>query len=81
VNLEGWRCVHTLRGHHGDVLDMAWSPNDRYLATCSVDNTIIVWSSDNLPGLSLFLCGILLGVSFGFMYEKKNCRDDGDDAR
>lgn len=27
----------------GDVLDLAWSPQDRWLATCSVDNTVMVW--------------------------------------
>jgi protein HIRA/HIR1 len=25
------------------VLDLAWSPGDRWLATCSVDNTVVVW--------------------------------------
>lgn len=40
---ESWRCVVTLRGHEGDVLDLSWSVQDRWLATCSVDNTIMVW--------------------------------------
>ena len=40
VNVESWRCVHTLRGHGGDVLDLAWAPNDAFLATASVDNTV-----------------------------------------
>lgn len=26
-----------------DVQDVAWSPDDRMLATCSIDNTILVW--------------------------------------
>lgn len=42
-NHESWKCLHTLRGHDGDVLDLAWSPNDLFLASCSIDNTIIVW--------------------------------------
>ena len=37
------RCAHTLRQHDGDVLDLSWSPEDRWLASCSVDNTVIVW--------------------------------------
>ena len=53
--MEGWRCAHTLRAHQGDILDMAWSPHDLYLATCSVDNTIIIWRPDNFPGKILDL--------------------------
>lgn len=33
-----------------DVLDVAWSPHDAWLATCSVDNTVIVWNALKLPG-------------------------------
>ena len=47
VNHESWRCFVTLTAHSGDVLDLAWSPSDRYLATCSVDNSIIVWGTSN----------------------------------
>lgn len=50
VNVETWRCSTTLRGHNGDVLDMAWSPHDAWLATCSVDNTVIVWNALKMPG-------------------------------
>jgi WD40 repeat protein len=50
VNVETWRCATTLRGHNGDVLDMAWSPHDAWLATCSVDNTVIVWNALKMPG-------------------------------
>ena len=49
VNIESWRVVHTLRGHGGDVLDLAWAPNDALLATASVDNTVIVWNGERLP--------------------------------
>jgi len=34
-----------------DVLDLAWAPGDIWLATCSIDNTIIVWNADKLPGM------------------------------
>jgi WD40 repeat protein len=33
-----------------DVLDLAWSPQDAYLASCSVDNSIIVWNAQKFPG-------------------------------
>ena len=46
---EQWGCVHMLRGHGGDVLDVSWSPDQRYLASCSVDNTIIVWNARSFP--------------------------------
>ncbi|XP_067932195.1 protein HIRA-like [Watersipora subatra] len=48
-NVETWRCIHTLRGHSGDVLDLAWSPEDKFLATCSVDNTVVIWNSLKFP--------------------------------
>lgn len=50
VNVETWRCTSTLRGHNGDVLDVAWSPQDIWLASASVDNTIIIWDTAKLPG-------------------------------
>ncbi len=40
VNVESWRCAHTLSAHGGDVLDLAWAEGDRLLATASVDNTV-----------------------------------------
>jgi protein HIRA/HIR1 len=38
-----------LRQHNGDVLDLAWSPGDRWLATCSVDNTVVIWDLTEAP--------------------------------
>ena len=49
ADLERWGCVHMLRGHSGDVLDLSWSPDKKYLASCSVDNTIVVWNARDLP--------------------------------
>ena len=34
-----------------DVMDLAWSSKDQYLATCSVDNTIIIWNALKFPGI------------------------------
>uniref|UniRef100_A0A3B4YN90 Protein HIRA n=1 Tax=Seriola lalandi dorsalis TaxID=1841481 RepID=A0A3B4YN90_SERLL len=44
ANVEQWRCVTILRNHTGDVMDVAWSPHDMWLASCSVDNTIVIWN-------------------------------------
>lgn len=39
-SVENWKHVNTLRGHVNNVLDVAWSPDDRWLASCSVDNQV-----------------------------------------
>ncbi|RZC36686.1 HIRA-like, partial [Asbolus verrucosus] len=49
VNLETWKCVHTLNSHNGDVLDLAWAPHDGWLASGSVDNTVIIWNAHKFP--------------------------------
>jgi WD40 repeat protein len=67
VNVESWRCVYTLRGHGGDVLDLAWSPNDSLLATASIDNTVIVWNGEKFPEMVTTLrshTGLVKGVVF-----------------
>jgi ribosome assembly protein 4 len=43
-----WDCetgtpMHTLKGHTGWVLAVAWSPDDIMLATGSMDNTVRLW--------------------------------------
>ncbi|CAG0916956.1 unnamed protein product [Notodromas monacha] len=42
---ETWRALTLLQGHMGDVLDLAWSPKEHQLASCSVDNSIIIWDT------------------------------------
>lgn len=42
-SLENWKVVHSCQGHRNNVTDLAWSPDDALLATCSLDNKIIVW--------------------------------------
>lgn len=66
-NVENWRCCSTLRGHAGDVLDLAWSPQDRWLASCSVDNNIIIWDAQSFPTIVATLkghSGLVKGVSW-----------------
>ncbi|KAM7452000.1 hypothetical protein ABFA07_000600 [Porites harrisoni] len=65
LNVEQWRCVHTLRGHIGDVLDLAWSPDDSFLASGSVDNTITIWNGQRFPDVVTVLknhCGMVKGI-------------------
>ncbi|KZT51632.1 WD40 repeat-like protein [Calocera cornea HHB12733] len=40
---EEEEALRRLAGHESDVSDLAWSPQDRYLASGSVDGTVIVW--------------------------------------
>lgn len=67
LNVEQWRCVYTLRGHTGDVLDLAWSPDDSFLASGSVDNTITVWNAQRFPDIVTVLkghSGLVKGVTW-----------------
>ena len=42
-NVENWTIAATYRGHSSDVIDIAWSPDDSMLATCSLDNLVVIW--------------------------------------
>ncbi|XP_076126488.1 protein HIRA [Alosa pseudoharengus] len=57
ANVEQWRCVTILRNHTGDVMDVAWSPHDVWLASCSVDNTIVIWNARKFPEIITSLKG------------------------
>lgn len=51
----------------GDVLDLAWSPLDKWLASCSVDNTIIIWNAEKFPEMVYVLnghTGLVKGVAW-----------------
>lgn len=67
-NIENWKCTSTLRGHNGDVLDLAWSPQDRWLASCSIDNSIIIWDAhQSFPTIVATLkghTGLVKGVTW-----------------
>lgn len=66
-NVEQWRCIATLNGHNGDILDLAWSTNDDHLASCSVDNMIIIWDANNFPQMIKKITGhtgLVKGVSW-----------------
>ncbi|XP_065828482.1 protein HIRA-like isoform X2 [Oscarella lobularis] len=54
---EVWSCSYILKRHEKDVLDLAWSPDDSKLATCSIDNTIRIWDAQNLPDLLATVIG------------------------
>ena len=67
TNVEHWKCVSTLRGHSGDVLDLGWSSDDQYLASSSVDNTIRIWNMLNMPETIAILkghTGLVKGIAW-----------------
>ncbi|KAI6021803.1 histone transcription regulator 1 [Pisolithus microcarpus] len=43
VNIEAWKPMKRLPGHESDVTDIAWAPEDRYLASVGLDSRVIVW--------------------------------------
>ncbi|XP_040204233.1 protein HIRA isoform X2 [Rana temporaria] len=57
ANVEQWRCLIILRNHSGDVMDVAWSPHDAWLASCSVDNTVVIWNALKFPEIIATLRG------------------------
>lgn len=51
----------------GDILDLAWSPQDRWLGTCSVDNNVIIWDMHNAPLIVAILkghSGLVKGITW-----------------
>eukprot|EP00871_Galdieria_phlegrea_P003657 jgi/Galph1/4292/GphlegSOOS_G2968.1 len=52
--MENWR-GYKLAGHSNDVLGIAWSPCGEKLASCSVDNTIIIWNGLSFDPTGRFL--------------------------
>eukprot|EP00127_Corallochytrium_limacisporum_P005010 Clim_evm6s197 gene=Clim_evmTU6s197 len=45
--IETWKSIGLLRGHTGDIYDLAWSQDGNYLLSGSVDNSAIVWDVKN----------------------------------
>ncbi len=43
ANVENWRTKYVLKGHTSNIVDLSWSPDGAYLATASLDNSVIVW--------------------------------------
>ncbi|KAJ3132949.1 HIR complex subunit [Physocladia obscura] len=44
---ETWRALRVLFGHESDVSDLAWSPNGAYLASCSLDSSVLIWDASS----------------------------------
>uniref|UniRef100_UPI00358E990C protein HIRA-like isoform X2 n=1 Tax=Myxine glutinosa TaxID=7769 RepID=UPI00358E990C len=67
ANVEQWRCASVLRYHSGDVMDVAWSPHDAWLATGSIDNSVVIWNACKFPEVIATLrghSGLVKGVTW-----------------
>ncbi|KAA3673072.1 protein HIRA/HIR1, partial [Paragonimus westermani] len=67
---EHWRCSTVLRGHVGDIIDLAWSHDECRLASAGVDNSVIVWcrqTSPEVPTVSQFVMLTVLRANQGFV--------------
>lgn len=42
-SVENWRQMKAMRGHSSNVADLAWSPDERMVASASLDNLVIIW--------------------------------------
>uniref|UniRef100_A0A0N5AP30 WD_REPEATS_REGION domain-containing protein n=1 Tax=Syphacia muris TaxID=451379 RepID=A0A0N5AP30_9BILA len=49
INVEKYREKHRLYGHTMDILHLEWSKDGRFLASCGMDNTTIIWDATNFP--------------------------------
>ncbi|CAG8719650.1 22358_t:CDS:10, partial [Dentiscutata erythropus] len=50
-NIENWKPVRRLSGHQSDVVDLAWSRNNTYLASCSLDSLVFIWDGKTFERL------------------------------
>jgi WD40 repeat protein len=55
-----WKTAHTLRGHHDDVTDIAWSHDDAVLLTGSVENEVMLFDVHNRQNLVSNSCTLQL---------------------
>jgi WD40 repeat protein len=54
-DLETGACLGRLRGHRGDLLDLAFSADDRTLVTTSMDGTVKIWNVPTMEEVSTLL--------------------------
>ncbi|ORY52086.1 WD40 repeat-like protein [Rhizoclosmatium globosum] len=51
ASIEAYRAVKVLFGHDSDVADLAWSPNNEYLASCGLDSHVFIWDGKTFDKL------------------------------
>ena len=65
-DVEHWQLAAQLRGHTADILDLAFSPCSRYLASASVDNNVVLWDCQQYTAIAVLRghAGWVKGVSW-----------------
>ncbi|KAJ1537148.1 HIR complex subunit [Nowakowskiella sp. JEL0078] len=66
ASVETWRPRKILVGHESDVADLAWSPDNSFLASCGFDSVVYIWSGesfDKVKKLDLH-AGFVKGVTW-----------------
>lgn len=61
---EKWSVAREHHLHAADILDVAWSPDLENVASCSVDNKLIVFNVKTLSNLSVPLTEIVKGLAW-----------------
>ena len=46
--------IHMYRGHGSEVYDLAWSPDARYIASGTMDNTTYVWDTNTCKKVAMW---------------------------
>ncbi|KAL7678392.1 hypothetical protein ACOME3_004619 [Neoechinorhynchus agilis] len=61
---NSWRKVRRLRGHLQPVVDFAWSTDDRFIVSGSMDNILMVWNVEHENRIAMFpdATGGIVGV-------------------
>ena len=65
-DVEHWQLVAQMRGHTADILDLAFSPCSRYIASASVDNNVVLWNCQQYTAMAVLRghAGWVKGVSW-----------------
>lgn len=79
-NLEMWKNVGRLIGHGSDVVDLCFSPDQKYLASCSLNRLIIVWDLTKLGSIfsplkqnQIFFGRNVEKIGRASKYNQRNC--------
>lgn len=68
-----WGVLRCLRGHFSEISDVAWSRDEKYLATASIDNTAILWNVEKgvqvqrFEGHKNYVSGITIDPFFSYI--------------
>ncbi|CAG8475697.1 5700_t:CDS:10 [Scutellospora calospora] len=57
-NIENWKPVKRLSGHQSDVVDLAWSRTNTYLASCGLDSLVFIWDGKTFDQHLGFVKGV-----------------------